>query len=72
MRSYVIDRYGDSWVVRLFEPQDAMIVGPTAESAKEQAFERLRQWAPCRSRVTGDVSEEWTLEHPEGAWEKTE
>ncbi len=40
MNSYVIERYDASWVLRLFGRQDAMISGPTLESAKEQAFER--------------------------------
>ena len=48
-----MERDGESWVLRLFGRQDAMISGPTLESAKEQAFERVRQWAPCRIRVMG-------------------
>ena len=42
---------GKLWVLRVFP-----------ESAKEQAFERVRQWAPCRIRVMGEVREEWRLE----------
>ena len=38
-----------------------MISSPTLESAKEQAFELVRRWAPCRMQVSGDVFEEWTL-----------
>ena len=50
MKSYVIERDHDSWVLRPFGRQDAMISGPTVESAKEQAFELLRPWSPCRMR----------------------
>ena len=38
MIPYVIDRDRESWVLRLFGRQDALISGPTIESAKEQAF----------------------------------
>ena len=65
---YVIERDGDSWVLRLFGREDAMISGPTLESAKKQAFEYVRQWAPCRIRVMGEVREEWELGHRDGRW----
>ena len=68
---YVIERDGESWVLRLFGRQDAMISGPTLKSAKEQAFELVRQWAPCRIRVMGEVREEWTLDEPDGEWEES-
>ena len=45
----------------MFGRQDALISGPTVESAKEQAFERVRQWAPCRIQVIGEAFEEWLL-----------
>ena len=67
---YVIERDGESWVLRLFGRQEALISGPTLESAKEQAFERVRRWAPRRSRVMGGVFEEWRLEQPDGDWEE--
>ena len=35
-----------------------MISGPTLESAKEQAFERVRQWAPGRIPSSGQVRRE--------------
>ena len=69
-KPYVIEPAGDSWVLGLFGRQDAMISGPTLESAKEQAFELVRQWAPCRIRVHGDVFEEWLLDHLDGEWVK--
>ena len=46
----------------MFGRQDALISGPTVESAKEQAFEYVRERAPCRIRVMGDSPEEWRLE----------
>lgn len=55
MKSYVIERDGSSWVLRMFGRQDALISGPTVESAKEQAFEFVR--------------EEWRLEVADGEWE---
>ena len=42
MKSYGIDRDPDSWVLRLFGRQDAMISGPTLESAKEQLRATIR------------------------------
>ena len=68
MRSYVIERDDDSWVLRIFGGQDALISGPTVESAKEQAFEYARDWAPCRVRVMADEFEEWMLDDTEGKW----
>ncbi len=68
MNSYVIERLNGAWVLRLSGHEDAMISGPTVESAKEQAFEYVREWAPCRIQVRGEVSEEWTLEHPNSEW----
>ena len=52
MIAYVIECDGDSWVLRSFGRQGAMISGPTLESAKEPTFERVRQWAPCRIGAT--------------------
>ena len=46
MTTYVIERDRESWVLRLLGRQEPMISGPTLESAKEQALERGRQWAP--------------------------
>lgn len=51
MTTYIIEYYGESWVLRMFGRQDALISGPTVESAKEQAFEYVREWAPCRIRA---------------------
>ena len=50
---------------------ETMISGPAPESAKEQAIERVRQWAPCRIRVMGGGFEEWRLEQPDGEWERS-
>ena len=52
MNSYVIERVNDAWVLRLSGHVDAMISGPTVESAKEQAFEYVRLWAPGRIGAT--------------------
>ena len=71
-KSYVIERDGGSWVLRLFGRQEAMISGPTLESAKEQAFEYVRQWAPCKIRVIGKAFEEWRLERVDGEWGEVE
>jgi len=70
MKSYVIDRDGESWVLRIFGRQDALISGPTLESAKEQAFEFVRQGAPCRILVMAEVLEVWQLERVDGEWER--
>ena len=64
----LIERDGESWVLRMFGRQDTLISGPTIESAKEQAFESVRQWAPCRIRVMGEGFEEWRLEEADGEW----
>ena len=69
MNIYVIERAGGSWVLRPLGRHDAMISGPTLDSAKEQAFEYVRQRAPCQIRVMGDALEEWTLEESDGDWE---
>jgi len=72
MRPYVIERAGDlAWVLRFAGSQHTMISGPTEESAREQAFECVRQWAPCQIRVIGEPREEWALTHPGGEWERT-
>ena len=68
MNIYVIERAGGSWVLRPFGRHDAMISGPTLDSAKEQAFEYVREGAPCRIQVMGEVREEWELGHWEGRW----
>ena len=71
MKEYVIEREGGSWVLRLFGRQDAMILGRTCRSAKRQAFEYVRQWAPCRIRVIGGGFEEWRLDSSDGEWGRT-
>ena len=70
MNIYVIERAGGSWVLRPLGRHDAMISGPTLDSAKEQAFEYVRQRAPCQIRVMGDAFEEWRLERVDGEWEE--
>ncbi len=72
MNSYVIERLNGAWVLRLSGHEDAMISGPTVESAKEQAFEYVRKWAPCRIQVYGDALEEWLLDNPDGEWVKVQ
>ena len=72
VKSYIIAADRESWVLRLFGQHDAMTSSPTLESAKEQAFERVRQWAPCRILVLGDVFEEWHLERHDGGWAQQE
>ena len=68
MKSYVIERDREYWVLRRSGRQETLASGPTAKSTKEQAFERVRQWAPCRIRVMGEVREEWELGHRDGLW----
>ena len=72
MTAYVIERDRESWFLSLFGRQDAMISGPTRESAKEQAFELVHQWAPCRIRVMGEAFEAWELGHRDGEWVQVE
>ena len=70
LNSYIIERDGSSWVLRMFGRQDALISGPTVESAKEQAFEYVRERAPCRILVMGKGFKEWRLEVAGGEWEE--
>jgi hypothetical protein len=70
VKSYVIEGCHETWVVRLFDRRDPMISGPTVDSAKGQAFDYVRQAAPCRIQVIADESEEWILADPDGEWER--
>ena len=49
-----------------------MVSGATLKSIREQAFGRLRRFAPCSFRVIGETPEEWQLESDEGEWEPVE
>ena len=71
MKSYVIERDREyHWVLRLSGRQETLASGPTLKSAKEQAFERVSQWAPCGIQVRGEAPEEWELGHRDGQWVK--
>ena len=70
MKTHVIEREGASWVLRLFGRQDAMISGPTVESAKKQASStrvsgrrgELRLWdEKTPLRESGAGSYRWRL-----------
>ena len=51
MNSCVIERDGESWVLRPFGRHDALISGPTLESAKEQATRHAQNRALLLPRV---------------------
>ena len=68
---YVIRNEGWSWMLRR-AGRYGMAAGPTPESVKEQAFDRLRGFAPCAFRVSGDIPEEWRLASDQGEWEQVE
>ena len=68
MKAYVIEHIGDSWVLRV-PGGHAQPLAPTLGSARNQAFEHLRQSAPCRIRVSIETNyEEWILWHADHRW----
>ena len=69
---YIIQNEGRSWVLRRFGRYETTASGPTLESIREQAFGRLRGYAPCSFRVIGEIPEQWRLESEQGEWEQVE
>ena len=69
---YSIENEGRLWVLRRFGRLETMASGPDVASVREQAFDRLREFAPCSLRVLDSVPEEWRLESDEGEWEQVE
>ena len=69
---YVIENEGHLWVLRRFGHYETMASGSTLKSIREQAFGRLRGFAPRSFRVVDGMPEEWQLESAEGEWEQVE
>ena len=69
---YVIETDGRLWVLRRFGHYETMASGSTLKSIREQAFGRLRGFAPRSFRVMSGIPEEWQLESAEGEWEQVE
>ncbi len=67
--NYIIETDGRLWVLHRSGRYGTMASGATLKSIREQAFGRLRRFAPCSFRVIGETTEEWQLESDEGEWE---
>ena len=67
---YMIKNERGLWVLRRFGRNSTVASGPTLESIREQAFGRLRRFAPCSFRILGSAPEEWRLESDDGQWEQ--
>ena len=67
---YVIESEGRLWVLRRFGQYLTIASGSNAVSVREQAFVRLRQYAPCSFRVLDKIPEEWQLESEDGEWSR--
>ena len=69
---YAIESDGRLWVLRRFDRYGTLASGASVVSVREQAFARLRGFAPCSFRVIGKIPEEWQLESEQGEWERVE
>ena len=69
---YVVESDGRLWVLRRFGRYGTLASGASVVSVREQAFARLRGFAPCSFRVIGKIPEEWRLESDDGQWEQAE
>lgn len=69
---YIIETDGRLWVLRRFGRYGTIASGATLKSIREQAFTRLRGFAPCSFRVMREIPDEWQLESAEGEWEQVE
>ena len=69
---YVIESEGHLWVLRRFGQHGTIASGSDVASTREQAFDRLRGYAPCSFRVLDEIPEEWQLESDRGEWEQTD
>ena len=67
---YVIEPDGRRCVLRRFGRDKTLASGPDVASVREQAFGRLRGYAPCSFRVMAEIPEEWRLESEQGEWEQ--
>ena len=72
MTKYVIEPDGRLWVLRRFGRYETLASGPDVASVREQAFDRLRGFAPCLFSVLDGIPEEWRLEREDGEWEQAE
>ena len=70
--NYIVETDGGLWVLHRSGRYGTMVSGATLKSIREQAFGRLRRFAPCSFRVIGETPEEWQLESDEGEWEPVE
>ena len=65
---YVIESEGRVWVLRRSGRRETIASGANAVSIREQAFVRLRGYAPCSIRILSEIREEWQLESNDGEW----
>ena len=72
MKSYLIERDGEAWVLRSFWSLDSMFTDKEFVAVREHAFDRLHGWAPCKLQIRGEVLEEWELGHRDGTWVQLE
>ncbi len=70
--NYIVETDGRLWVLHRSGRYGTMVSGATLKSIREQAFGRLRRFAPCSFRVIGETPEEWQLESDESEWEPVE
>ena len=70
MTKYVIESEGRVWVLRRLGQRGTIASGSDVGSIREQAFVRLRGYAPCLFRVLGEIREEWQLESDDGEWSR--
>ena len=67
---YVIESHGRLWALRRLGRYGTLASGASVVSVREQAFARLRSFAPCSFRVIDEIPEEWQLESEQGEWEQ--
>ena len=72
MTKYVIENEGRLWVLRRLGRHETIASGSDVASIREQAFSRLRGYAPCSFQVLDEIREEWQLESNDGEWEQSE
>ena len=72
LRRYVIegDREKKLWVLRRLGRQETLASGASAEDVRDQAFERLKDFAPCSFKIMDGSRPEWRLEREQGGWQR--
>ena len=65
---YVIESEGRVWVLRRLGRPETTASGADVGSIRQQAFLRLKGYAPCSFRVLDETREEWQLDSDDGEW----